>query len=195
MILQWMMFSVEEMRQTFLPVSMRASTTVVVMRALVSGVNENQATITMDQQRLQLLQLLVDNVLKRVIPAMTLPTILLEIVVKAPPVFLILTMEHIVNQILMVNLQQLQQQEMTSGLQPQKIIGLQQLVDNVLKRVISAMTTDILDIVVKAAFVILLILLMDGDIVTQILSFDPQRQPLLNYHLEFSIVPRIFHMS
>merc|ERR1719495_2856872 len=186
MILQWMMFSVEEMRQTFLPVSMRASTTVVVMRALVSGVNENQATITMDQQRLQLLQLLVDNVLKRVIPATTLPTILLEIVVKAPHVFLILIMEeHIVYQILMVNLQQLQQQEMTSGLQPRMIIGLQQLVDNVLKRVISAMTTDILDIVVKAAIVILLILLMDGDIVIQILSVDPQRQPLLKYHLEF----------
>merc|ERR1711915_809453 len=132
----------------------------------------------------------------RVIPAMILPTILLEIVVRAPPVFLILTMEeHIVNQILMVNLQQLQQQELTSGLQPQMIIGLQQLVDNVLKRVISAMTTDMGDIVVKAAFVILLIMLMDGDIVNQILWVNLQQQPLLNYHLEFSIVPRIFHMS
>merc|ERR1719244_1319191 len=85
--------------------------------------------------------------------------------------------EHIVNQILMVNLQQLQQQ---------MIIGLQQLVDNVLKRVISAMKTDMLDIVVKAAFVILLIMLMDGDIVNQILLVNLQQQPLLNYHLEFN---------
>merc|ERR1712142_639450 len=126
------------------------------MRALVSDVKKNQASITMDQQplhdmRLQHhwmiigLQLLVDNVLMRVIPAMTLPTILSEIVVKAPPVFLIVIMEeHIVYQILMVILQQLQQQKMTSGLQL--------LVDNVLMRVIPAWTlpTILLEIVVKA---------------------------------------------
>merc|ERR1712243_228302 len=74
MILQWMMLSVAEMRQTFLLVSLRVSTIVVVMRGRVSGVNKNQATITMDQQpqqdmRLQHhgmiigLQLLVDNAL------------------------------------------------------------------------------------------------------------------------------------
>merc|ERR1712243_82484 len=95
MILQWMMLSVAEMRQTFLLVSLRVSTIVVVMRGRVSGVNKNQATITMDQQpqqdmRLQHhgmiigLQLLVDNVLEGVLTVM-IPSrkILLEIVVKA----------------------------------------------------------------------------------------------------------------
>merc|ERR1719342_333281 len=54
------------------------------------------------------LHLHLDNVLKRVIIALMIPTILVvpQFVVKAPFVFLIIGEEHIVNQILGVNLQQ-----------------------------------------------------------------------------------------
>merc|ERR1719312_174519 len=79
------------------------------------------------------------NAWKRVSSA-TGMILLLEVVVKAWCVILIIMEDQFVNQFLGVHLQQLQQQMMTSGLQPQMNFGKQLLVDNVLKRVISAMT-------------------------------------------------------